>query len=107
MVGPGFNGFPVFNGPPGFNGPPQRLSDRLGPRMPMGPGPMGGPMMPMGGPPGVLGGPPKRRRVDVPPNAPPPLPPKGMQLDPRAGKQASYNDLDSAAPSGVLDDLDY
>jgi len=105
MVGPGFNGFPVFNGPPGpgFNGPPPRLSDRLGPRMPM--GPMGGPMPPMVGPPG--GPQQKRRRVDVPPNAPPPMPPKGMQLDPRAGKQASYNDLDSAAPGGALDDLDY
>lgn len=97
--GPGFNGFPPFAGPPPFGGTQQRLSDRLGPRIDM--GPMG---PPMGPPPPGAG--PKRRRIEVPPNAPPPMPPKGMALDPRAGKQASYNDLDSATPSGDLD-LDY
>jgi hypothetical protein len=50
------------------------------------------------------------RRSDRPPlpdNLPPPGPPKGVALDPRAGKgPTSYHDFDSVAPAGDLE-LDY
>jgi len=46
------------------------------------------------------------RRSGLDPSIPPPAPPKGMSIDPRAGRQASYKDLDLAVPSGDLE-LDY
>ena len=48
----------------------------------------------------------KRPRRSLP--APAPLPPRGGREDPRAGRLASYTDLDSAAPAASLElELDY